>query len=241
LKTTPGTHFFKFYLNNNYLEVFSDGLPINPQYRSNYNVSLFGRAPEEPVMTFKPVIYLYPEEETEIAVNLEIHDGKHPFYYPTYNDSWTCIAQPNGNLTVDDEEYRYLFWEAQQEDHLNEIDVTEGFVVDGNNAVAFLEEHLNTFGFTAIERADFITFWGPRLAANDHNLVRFEWNETCEKFADLNISPQPDNFYRFYIFTSALESDIEIQPQEIPTMNRRGFTVLEWGGQVSNYQPNTIL
>jgi hypothetical protein len=241
LQATPEPHLFKFYLNSNYLEVFSPALQIPSRNEYTYAVYLLRRAPQAPVMTFKPVIYLYPQEETEIEVNVEIHDGKHPFYYPAYTENWNCIASPNGDLTINGEQYRYLFWEAQQEDHLNEIEVNEGFVVEGKGAIAFLESHLNTFGFTAAERADFITFWGPKMAANEHNLVRFEWNETCDKFADLNISPQPDNIYRFYIFTSALEADYDIQPQIIPTMNRDGFTVLEWGGQISNYQPTKVL
>jgi hypothetical protein len=239
--TTPGIHYFQFYLNENYLEVFSGSLNIAPQHEYKFSTYLFQRAPSEPVMTFKPVIYLYPGEKTSIDVQLEIHDGKHPFYYPSFNESWTCVASPDGNLEMNGINYRYLFWEAQQADHLNQIDVNEGFVVNGNEGISFLEDKLREVGFTSEEQADFITFWGPKLAANEKNLVRFEWNETCDKFADLNISPQPDHTYRFYIFTSAIDSDIEIQPQALPTFDREGFVALEWGGQISNYQPDTSL
>ncbi len=241
VKTTPGYHSFQIYVNENYTEAFSPMLNIAGQTELIYQVILSHRLPEEPIITFKPVIYLYPEEATDIALSVDIHDGKHPFYYPKYKDEWKCTAQPNGTLTIEDEQYRYLFWEAEQADHLQEIDVNEGFVVAGTEAVSFLEAKLKEVGFTSEERADFITFWGPKLAANDQNLVRFEWNETCDKFADLNISPKPDHIYRFYIFMSALDGNIDLQPQILPQFERNGFVVLEWGGQISNYQPNTAL
>lgn len=244
--TSAGYHSFMMYINDNYFEVFSPMLPISGGSELTYDIHLqrsFIEISDPPVevITFKPVIYLYPEVQTKIDVKLNIHDGKHPFFYPEYSDSWSCIANPNGTLEMNGTDYRYLFWEAEQVDHLSQIEVNEGFVVTGSEAISFLEEKLTEVGFTSVERADFITFWGPKLAANENNLVRFEWNETCDKFADLNISPQPDHMYRFYIFMSAIDTDISIQPQSLPTFNREGFVALEWGGQISIYQPNTEL
>ncbi len=241
IMTTPGNHSFQFYLNQNYLEVFSGILSIPAQYQHTYSVILFTRRAEVPIVTYKPVIYLYPETETTVEVELEIHNGKNPFYYPEYNENWTCVALPDGNIEMNGIDYRYLFWEAEQADHLEEIEVNEGFSVAGEDAVSFLEDKLTQVGFTSEERADFITFWGPKLAANENSLVRFEWNQTCDKFAELNITPQPDHVYRFYIFMSAIDSEVATQPQALPKFNREGFVALEWGGQISNYQPNTSL
>ena len=44
----------------------------------------------EPV-TRKPVIYLYPEEETQVTVNLDF-DGKLTSTYPAYGDGWTVTV-----------------------------------------------------------------------------------------------------------------------------------------------------
>ncbi|XOV67358.1 MAG: hypothetical protein ACFHU9_17215 [Fluviicola sp.] len=239
--TTPGTHRFQMYINSNYTETFSPFLRIEPQVELTYSVGLAQLIPGDRIITFKPVIYLYPEQTTNVSVALNIHHGKSPFYYPEYKGKWECTANPEGNLEVDGNDYRYLFWEAEQADHLSEIDVNEGFVVPGSDAVSFLEEKLKHVGFTSEERADFITFWGPKLAANENNLVHFEWNESCNKFADLNISPEPDHIYRFYIFLTALDSKIAISPQTLPVFNREGFVALEWGGQISNYQPTKSL
>ena len=241
IKTTPGFHSFQIYVNDQYLESFSPKLSITGQTELVFSVYLRHRRINEPVITYKPVIYLYPEEETEISVSIDIHNGKNPFYYPHYDGRWKGTAKPDGNLIINDKQYRYLFWEAQQADHLNEIEVNEGFVVKGSESISFLEDKLTLFGLTSEEQADFITFWGPIMAKNEQNLVRFEWNENCDKFCDLNISPQPDNLYRIYIFIAPLEGDLTITPQIIPQIDRNGFVAIEWGGQLSNHQPNRAL
>lgn len=238
IQTTPGKHIFQFYINPSYEEVFTDSLDIRSQTIAKYTVRLSLRPTAAPVqhVVYKPVIYLYPEQKQQLRVDLNVH-GTRPFFYPNYDNGWGVIAKPNGDLTIDNDAYRYLFWEAYYPDHLQEIKVDAGFVVEGKDAVIFLEEKLTAVGFTSVERADFITFWGPKLAANSKNLVRFEWNETCDKFADLHVSPRPDQLFRFYIFMAPLDSDTTIKPQELPKLKREGFTVLEWGGQVSSYQP----
>lgn len=58
----------------------------------------------------KPVIYLYPEEETEVSVNLNLN-GKLTCTYPKYNNSWTVTAKPDGTLTdKNGMNYNYLYW-----------------------------------------------------------------------------------------------------------------------------------
>lgn len=238
IQTTPGVHNFMFYINDNYYELISDILEIQPQSRSYYYANLTQYPnPGLDAITYKPVIYLYPEVETEVNVKLEI-DGNAPFYYPEYHNGWKVLAKPNGELKIDDENLRYLFWEAHQKDHLASIDLKKGFIVNGSDALSFLESKLTEVGFTSAEKADFITFWGPQIAQNNKNFVRFEWNEVCDKFARIDITPTPDHLYRFYIFISPIEAEIEVSPQDLPSFTRNGFTVLEWGGQRSN-QLNT--
>ena len=50
----------------------------------------------------KPVLYLYPEEETTVNVQLDYH-GQRTTTYPAYGDGWTVTAGVdkticNGNL-----------------------------------------------------------------------------------------------------------------------------------------------
>ena len=47
----------------------------------------------------KPVIYLYPEAETEVTVSLD-YDGELTCVYPAMEDGvWTVTAAPDGTLT----------------------------------------------------------------------------------------------------------------------------------------------
>ena len=60
----------------------------------------------------KPVIYLYPEEKTEVHVTLD-YNGELIVTYPEYVDGWQISAYPDGTLCdVDGNEYSYLFWEG---------------------------------------------------------------------------------------------------------------------------------
>ena len=46
----------------------------------------------------KPVIYLYPEEETRVTVKLD-YNGQLTCTYPAYEKGWTVTASPDGTLT----------------------------------------------------------------------------------------------------------------------------------------------
>ena len=240
LTTTPGKHIFQIVYNHDYKEVFTDTLEIEAQYTDIYFVEL--QSAEIETIYFKPVIYLYPQVETTVDVVVDIK-GHNPFFYPEYKDGWTCTASPNGDITISDDVYNYLFWEADGIDQLDRNEANKGFYVAGKDAIKFLEEKLTLAGLTSKEQADFITFWGPLTQKNDLNFVRFEFNETCDKFTKLNITPKPDNIYRIYIFFSPINAAFDVEEQEIKGIDRTGFTVLEWGGQVSEQIkniPNTI-
>ena len=43
----------------------------------------------------KPVIYLYPEVETQVTVKMD-YSGKLTCTYPAYNDGWQVTAAPDG-------------------------------------------------------------------------------------------------------------------------------------------------
>ena len=228
IPSTAGKHIFQFFYNSNYYEVYSDSLEIRALHRNRYRVYLESSSYE--IMTEKPVIYLYPEARLDVSVQLDIH-GENPFMYPAYNDGWKFTAEPNGDLIFGDDTYNYLFWEATSRMALSPQQRSTGFFVKGKDAITFLEEKLNLAGFTSKERADFITYWGPRLAQNELNFVHFEFNDACDQFANLDISPKPDHVYRIYMLWSAVQAEFPVQPQEMERIDRTGFCVLEWGGQ----------
>lgn len=229
VKLSPGSYVFEFYYSSNYFEIRTDSLKIDGQQR--VYVSVFFRNSETEIMVDKPVIYLYPEVSKEINVQL-MAKGDLTFTYPEYKDGWKVKAEPSGELSIGNNTYNYLFWESSQKIDFNAFDLSQGFIVESENSVSFLEEKLDAFGLNDKEKADFITFWGPQLAKNQKNFVHFVLNENCDQFAELTISPKPDHVYRIYILTYAMNENqtIAVGQQEIKKIDRSGFTVIEWGG-----------
>lgn len=225
--TTPGKHIFQFYYSENYFEIYTDSLEIRNKYHSIYEIRM--ERADFQMMVDKPVIYLYPEEEIEVELSLNI-EGKPTFFYPEYQNGWKFKASPSGDLTFGDNTYNYLFWEASQNRLFSEDELKSGFNVKKENVIAFLEEKLTLARLNSKEKADFITYWGSRLAANELNFVHFEFNEDCNRYAEIQIDPKPFEIYRIYITWMAIEQEMNVEGQDIESYNREGFTVLEWGG-----------
>ena len=61
-----------------------------------FSLSACGR--EEDQYNAKPVIYLYPEQETDVRVTLDLA-GELTCAYPAYGDGWSVHAAPDGTLT----------------------------------------------------------------------------------------------------------------------------------------------
>lgn len=175
----------------------------------------------------KPVIYLYPETETEVSVKLDFN-GQITSTYPQYDDGWTVIAQPDGTLTdpVTGREYYCLFWEGVSN---VEYDMSAGFVVPGYETGAFLEDSLAKLGLTDREANEFIIYWLPRMEGSPYNLISFQ-TDTYTDNAALEIDPVPDTVLRVFMAWKPLEAPMKVQPQELTAPPRSGFTVVEWGG-----------
>jgi hypothetical protein len=156
--------------------------------------------------------------------------GSFTFTYPPYSDGWKGTAHPDGSITIGNQTYPYLFWEAKNTLHPSSIDRTSGFIVPAEQTIAFLEEKLTEMGLNDRERTDFITYWGPRMAGNTSNFVQFLFNDDCNQFAGLTIDPQPAQLFRVYMVWTAAESGMTVTPQELPSIHREQFYVLEWGG-----------
>ena len=175
----------------------------------------------------KPVIYLYPQEETEVTVKLN-YAGRLTVTYPEYRDGWHVTAEPDGTL-IDPEsgkEYSYLFWEGTDE---TEYDFSQGFCVPGEETAAFLQEHLAQMGLEPREYNEMIVYWLPLMQDNAYNLVSFQ-QEAYTQRAELMIAPEPDSVLRVFMAYKALDEPIEIEPQTVEPFERTGFCVVEWGG-----------
>jgi hypothetical protein len=176
----------------------------------------------------KPVIYLYPQETTDVSVSLGIDPDRFLCTYPEYDDGWNVTASPDGTLTDlrDGHEYTYLFWEASSSETWR---MDEGFIVKGSDAAAFLREKLSYMGLLPREYNEFIVYWLPALQANEYNLIRFAEDDYTERYP-LDINPAPDSVLRVFMIFREAEKSETVRPQDLDPFERKGFTVVEWGG-----------
>ena len=179
-----------------------------------------------PGLAAKPVIYLYPETETEVSVKLTL-DGKLTCTYPAYKDGWTVTAAPDGTLTGENgQSYSYLYWEG--ETHAA-WDMSQGFCVKGEDTAAFLEQALAQLGLNRREANEFIVYWLPLMEQNPYNIVAFQ-TEVYQDTAKLLIDPAPDTLIRVFMAWQASDSFVWLPAQTLTAPERTGFTVIEWGG-----------
>lgn len=176
----------------------------------------------------KPIIYLYPEEATDVDVTLD-YNGELICTYPAYGDGWSVTAYPDGHLVdrASGLEYSYLFWEG-----LSDVryDMSRGYVVRGEDTVEFLRSTLSEMGLTPREYNEFIVYWLPKMQNNPYNLIAFQ-DERYTDTARLTVTPEPDSVLRVFMTYTALEAPIEVDPPEpITPFERKGFVLVEWGG-----------
>lgn len=174
----------------------------------------------------KPVIYLYPEEITDVSVSLAL-DGDLTCTYPTYSGGWHVTAHPNGTLTDSSgQTYNYLYWEGSG---ATDYDFSSGYCVKGSETATFLEEILAQIGLTRREANEFIVYWLPQMESNAYNLISFQ-SDVYTEHAQLHIDPAPDSLLRVFMAWKPVKQVVAIDPQVFPTFTRSGFTAVEWGG-----------
>ena len=194
------------------------------------------------VLDEKPVVYVYPEEERGLTMTIDVK-GTLDMVYPAperqvqteegTRASWTVMASPDGTLSdASGRTYPYLFWDGP----VRQESPQQGFVVAREDAVPFLEEKLALLGLIDKESADFITYWAPRIRANEYTFVSFDASSYAQQvtysFTDEAGAPvEPDTFIRVFVTIRAADANEEVTPQVFgPTPTRTGFTVVEWGG-----------
>ncbi|MBE7058410.1 MAG: hypothetical protein E7387_04845 [Ruminococcaceae bacterium] len=180
----------------------------------------------EPNVVYKPVIYLYPERETDVSVNLTLN-GELTCTYPAYENGWNVTASPDGTLTdAKGQTYNYLYWEGETN---IKYDFSKGFCVKGEDTAEFLEIALKKLGLTRREANEFIVFWFPMMEQNPYNVISFQ-TDIYTDAAKLDIAPAPDTLIRVFMAWQKADAIVEIPEQELSAPERKGFTVVEWGG-----------
>jgi hypothetical protein len=175
----------------------------------------------------KPVIYLYPPQDTQVNVRVGAQITKSEPTYP--ENGWTVLAHPDGQLDYQGQSYPSLFWEGLGYGEYPNI-TSQGVVVTQSELIPALRTHLSQLGLNDQESTDFLEFWQPRLPSNPY--VRLSWilTQDMDKLAPLSVRPAPDTHIRVFLDFEGLDQPIKLTPQRLSAPPRQGFTLIEWGG-----------
>ncbi len=178
-------------------------------------------------VAYKPIIYIYPTEDIDLTIKLG-NENLLTHTYPKYKDSWNVRVSTDSNIYDYDTKRNYygLYWEGID---TYEPDYNVGFVVKGEDTVSFLEEKLDILGLSEREINEFIIYWIDKLESNKYNYISFR---SSEYLMPLEFSKNPDTLIRVMMDFKALDSFIDVEEQELTKVERRGFTVVEWGGRI---------
>ena len=209
----------RFYINNsNKIEISLKSIVETGNSKPNIRI-------------LKPIIYLYPERKTDISLKLNFN-GKLQTTFPNYDKSWKVEAYPDGKIfdKKSNRFYNSLFWDGELNFEQNHYVYENGFIVSRDNLTNFLIEKLEQIGLNNNETNDFVQFWLPILEKNEFNFVHFLVNEKYDAISKNEILPKPDTSILVFMEFYKTSSFQKIVPQNLIKTNRKGFTIVEWGG-----------
>lgn len=183
---------------------------------------------EESNMVKKPIVYFYPEKEMDLSVKY-VNEDKLLTTYPKYNNGWNIHLNEDGTFVTDanNREYYALYFDELPN---YKCSFEEGFYVNKDNAINFLEEKMDYIGYTNREVDEFMMYWLPILESNKHSLVYFEQTEERNEECPLIFSTNPDTLIRTIIHIKKVDGEVNIPEQQLKHYDRKGFVVTEWGG-----------
>jgi hypothetical protein len=245
--TIPSTIKNLYFVSYNLYEVSV----LNYDFKSQTKVKINFRSSARPAeihMTEKPVVYLYSTDTIDVSLELS-PTGDFSFTYPAYTDGWDVKATPSGNMIHKGKTYPYLFWEGKHKEigfnYTNVNSGLEGYYIQTDTCISFLENTLSHLGLNATESTDFITYWGPRLQNKPFAFIQFkELAVYATEVAGLKMTPSPTSIQRIFMVFEGLENDgvlagVSIQKPTLEAFTRSGLTLIEWGGSEVSELSNT--
>ena len=178
---------------------------------------------------YKPMIYIYPTSDLDLKIKL-VNDDKLTHTYPKYNNDWNVHVTKDGNIYdyKTKRNYYALYWEGIDNTSIN---MNEGFVVKGEQTVTFLENKLSYLGLNDKEINEFIVYWLNKMEDNNYNFIRFRTMEEINEYMPLEFSQKPDTLIRVIMDFKPLNEKIDVKEQKLEKVERKGFTIVEWGGR----------
>ncbi|MCD6464314.1 hypothetical protein J7L02_02195 [Candidatus Woesearchaeota archaeon] len=176
----------------------------------------------------KPAIYLYPVKTSKVEVKLNIN-GFLTKTNPPYNNGWNVIASLGGLI---DGKYHYLAYEATLASNAKLQLPSKGWIVKYSNLEHWFDKHLALMGLNEQEIADFKTYWLKQLPMSNYYLIKVFEKQFLDENLGLTINPKPDTLIRIILYFKPVSEIMNIEEPEIHALERKGFTVVEWGGML---------
>ena len=179
----------------------------------------------------KPVIYLYPEKETDVSLKFNFN-GKILTTFPKYENGWEIKSYPDGKIFDKKTKrfYNSLFWDGERNFDQNKLEYKEGFIVERKELTSFLIKKLETIGLNNTETNDFVQYWLPILEQNEFNFIHFRTDNEYNIISENIIQPKPETSIRVMMEFYKAETKFQIKEQKLTPTKRKGFTLVEWGG-----------
>jgi len=179
--------------------------------------------PNFPPGVKKPAVYLYPLQESKVSVAVDLK-GIITKSEPNYYKGWEVVAEPNGLING---KYDYLFYEAQ----LEQLQLPkEGWVVEYKELENWFNLNLRKLGLNEKEIYQFKEYWLAELPFERYYEIKLLDDNFLKENMNLVIDPKPMTVIRRNFYFKPLESQIILEQPNIITPERKGFTVVEWGG-----------
>lgn len=183
----------------------------------------------DPDFIAKPMIYIYPTSDLDLKIKL-VNDDKLTHTYPKYSNEWNVHVTKDGNIYdyKTKRNYYALYWEGIDNTSIN---MNEGFVVKGEQTSTFLENKLSYLGLNDKEINEFIVYWLNKMEDNNYNFIRFRTMEEINEYMPLEFSKKPDTLIRVIMDFKPLNKKLYVKEQKLEKVERKGFTIVEWGGR----------
>ncbi len=183
----------------------------------------------------KPAVYLYPQ--TKQLINVQVFPkGELIHTDPPYQPGkgWTITANPTGALfTINDQPItnNYLYYESKLLD--SEIQKPQdGWVIRPDELENLLNRILPQLGLNQKEQHDFMDYWLTKLPASPYYFVGLIEKPQRDYLETLKVTPTPETSIRFSLYFEMLDTPKTVQEPIIKTPERKGYTLVDWGGLI---------
>lgn len=181
----------------------------------------------------KPAIYLYPEKEQNVHVEVKTM-GRFTLTIPEYPSSgWDVTAFPDGTIRSNGKNYPYLYYESEIPTSLVPVP-SSGYVVEFSKLSSLFDKLLPDLSLNNKEAFEFSEYWLRVLPKSPYYFVGVMPEKDIDSIEPILINPKPKNVLRVRLYFEALDNNKSVPLPAIVKKQRDGFTVVEWGGMIKN-------